>query len=156
MRSVIKTRRRNIGQASEYVNNDPAMESFTLSLEESNALSEQLPAPQPSPDLPLLVPGDRISSGTEVDQDQEQQAVNINEDSGDIQVEDEGLPADINTSNDAESFQAVVERINPDIDSNCAFRKILDHCWKEGTLIMKAQYSDEIQGCSKLTHLSRN
>ena len=39
-----------------------------------------------------------------------------------------------------------MERINPDIDSNCAFRKILDHCWKDGTLIMKTQYSDEIQG----------
>ena len=61
-------------------------------------------------------------------------------------MEDEGLPVDINTSNDAESHQAMIERMNPETDSGCEFRKTLDHGWKDGTLVMKAQYTDDTQG----------
>ena len=67
MRSVAQTRRRNAGKSTEYVNEDPAVESFTLSLADATAVPSL-----PTPDLPLLVPGDRISSGT-VDDDHDDQ-----------------------------------------------------------------------------------
>ena len=41
MRSVVKTRRRDIGKSTEHVNNDPDMESFTLSLAESQSVNSQ-------------------------------------------------------------------------------------------------------------------
>ena len=65
-------------------------------------------------------------------------------------LEEEALPADVNTSKDAESHQAVVERMNPDTNSRCEFRKMLDHCWKDRTLFMKAQCTDDIQGTFKM------
>ena len=160
MQSVVKTRRRNIGKSTEHVNDDPDMESFTSSLAESQSINSQN---QEFTDVPLLVAGDRISSAGN-DQDQDQQAASQTDgdadsnddkdDNGDEEMtddnldslEEEALPADINTSNDAESHQAVVERMNPDTDSKCEFRKILDHCWKDGTLFLKAQHTDDIQG----------
>ena len=57
-------------------------------------------------------------------------------------MQDEEHPLEINATNDAESHQAIVERLNTNVDADCAFRKILEHTWKDGTLIMKAQYTD--------------
>ena len=34
MRSVVKSRRKNIRKSAEYINDDPEMESFTLSLQQ--------------------------------------------------------------------------------------------------------------------------
>ena len=64
MRSVVKSRRKDIGQQSEYVNDNPDMESFTLSLSESIAVAEQEDAPSHDGEVPLLVPGEKISDGT--------------------------------------------------------------------------------------------
>ena len=38
MRSVIKTRRKNIGSKEEFTNNNSESESFTLSIDEHNAI----------------------------------------------------------------------------------------------------------------------
>ena len=70
MRSVVKTRRRDIGLSTEHVNEDPDMESFTLSLAESQSVNSQH---QKFTDVPLLVAGDRVSLRGN-DQDQDQQA----------------------------------------------------------------------------------
>ena len=64
--------------------------------------------------------------------------------------EDEQLPTDINTTNDAESFQTIVERMNTDVNSDCQLRKIVNRGWTNGNLIMKAQYSDSTQGTFKI------
>jgi len=64
MRSVIRTRRKNIGEETEYVNDNPEMESFTLSLSESLALPQDGDSSEPVfGDLQLLVPGEKIGDG---------------------------------------------------------------------------------------------
>ena len=70
MRSVVKTRTRDIGKSTECVNDDPDVESFTLSLAELQSINSQN---QEFTDVPLLVAGDRVSSAGN-DQDQDQQA----------------------------------------------------------------------------------
>ena len=58
MRSVVKTRRKNIGQVSEYINDNPDMESFTLSLSESIRNAQDI---ESSEKVPLLQPGEKIA-----------------------------------------------------------------------------------------------
>ena len=59
MRSVLKTRRKNIGTQSEYVNENPDMETFTLSLSDLPIDTSQ------SIETPLLVPGEKIDENNE-------------------------------------------------------------------------------------------
>ena len=153
MRSVVKSRRKDIGTTSEYVNDNPDMESFTISLSESLANVDQHETFE-STEVPLLVPGEKISEAADLNTTNsgELDISNHDEQQADLlpatvlNDNDEQLPTDINATNDAESFQAIVERMHTDVDSDCQFRKIVNHGWTNGTLIMKAQYSDTIQG----------
>ena len=45
------------------------------------------------------------------------------------ETQDEELPLELNSTNDAESHQAIIEYINDNLDGNCEFRKILNHTW---------------------------
>ena len=95
-------------------------------------------------DVPLLVPGEKISDGTGqppeiLGQQTAQQPENHNN-------TDEELPLELNATNDAESHQAIIEQTNIDLEGECNFRKILNHTWKNGSLIMKAQYVDTVTG----------
>ena len=147
MRSVIKTRRKNIGQHGEHVNNNPDMESFTLSLSESLAITGQ-EEPCTSNEVPLLVSGEKISDGKPTTEETNKQSEEHNNDPvpETLEAQDEQLPLELNSTNDAESHQAIVEYINEDLDGNCEFRKILNHAWTDGTLVMKAQYTDAEHG----------
>ena len=153
MRSVIKSRRKDIGTTSEYVNDNPDMESFTVSLSEA-ITNEAQTTSFSSEDVPLLVPGEKISDAADLNPTNsgEQDTSNQIEQQAELTTvttpddSDEQLPTEINATNDAESFQAIVERMHTDVDSDCQFRKIVNHGWTNGTLIMKAQYSDSIQG----------
>ena len=61
MRSVVKSRRKDIRTTSEYVNNNPDMESFTLSLSQSLTNVDQHKNFD-SAEVPLIVPGEKISN----------------------------------------------------------------------------------------------
>jgi len=61
MRSVIRTRRKNIGQDEEYVNDVPIMEPFTLSLSEALVLQGETDDTE-FEDLPLLVAGEKFGN----------------------------------------------------------------------------------------------
>ena len=61
MRSVIKSRRKNIGENSEYVNENPSMETFTSSLSQARAIQGASPSDEVVyEETPLLVPGEKI------------------------------------------------------------------------------------------------
>ena len=142
MRSVVKTRRKDVGKQSECVNNNPDMESFTLSLTETLAISGQ-EDPCTSTEVPLLVSGEKIGDGINAPEENEKQSEEQDEL---IETQDEQIPLELNATNDAESHQAIIEYINNDLDGNCTFRKILEHTWTDGTLIMKVQYTDSAHG----------
>ena len=150
MRSVVKTRRKNIGTSSEYVNENPDMESFTLSIADKLKNNKQV-LEHDSPETPLLVPGEKISEGNspEINTDngvqQEEEASDILKDTLG-KDEEEQLHSEVNATNDAESHQPIVEITNQDLDDNFTFRKILDHAFIDGKLTMKAQYTDSTRG----------
>ena len=52
----------------------------------------------------------------------------------------------MDATNDAESYQDIVKTTDPNLQGDTDFRKILSHFWRDGTLYLKAQYIDTIQG----------
>ena len=144
MRSVVKTRRKNIGLHTEYVNDTPEMESFTLSLEEVNSNLEQITS---TPEVPLLLPGEKIAEASI----QTEGGTVKHSDKEDEELEDdETLPPLVNASNNAESYQDIAETTNPNIEGDLSFRKILEHTWINGVLFMKVQYTDTVQGTMEI------
>ena len=76
------------------------------------------------------------------------QSNNLSEDE-EIEIDAaENLPLDFDITNDAKSFQPIVEMTDPNLEADWAFRKILDHKWDDGRLTMKVQYTDSIQETS--------
>ena len=63
MPSVVTTRRKDIGMQSECVNDNPDMEFITLSLSKLFPAAAQLDLPSYSGKVPLLVPGEKNSTG---------------------------------------------------------------------------------------------
>ena len=127
------------------------MESFTLCIADKLKNSKQI-LEHDSPEAPLLIPGEKISEATTPDintddevQQQEEEAPDIFKDSLD-KDEEEQLHSEVNATNDAESYQPIVEITNQDLDDNFTFRKILDHAFIDGKLTMKAQYTDSTRG----------
>ena len=59
---------------------------------------------------------------------------------------EEQLPEELNLSNDAELHQALIEFTNPNLEGDCTFRKILNHSWNDGILMLKAQHVDPMKG----------
>ena len=59
---------------------------------------------------------------------------------------EEQLPEELNLSNDAELHQALIEFTNPNLEGDCTFRKILNHSWNDGVLMLKAQCVDPVKG----------
>ena len=143
MRSVIKTRRQNIGTTAEYVNSNPATESFTLSLSETATNTAQ--HTQPDPEVPLLIPGEKIAIPFDSKLLNEANGEDESSDEEDTVTEDaeETLPDDLGSTNDAESHREIVETVDPNVDGDLNFRKIVDHNWSDGILIFKAQYLTE-------------
>ena len=95
------------------------MESFTLSL--SDVTNDQPPL---SSGTPSLGSGETVET---LDQ-------NLNNGTQEKEPEDlemnnpgEQLPEELNSSNDAESHQALIECANPNLEGDCTFRKILNH-----------------------------
>merc|ERR1712069_87161 len=66
----------------------------------------------------------------------------------DLEMNDpeEQLPEELISSNDIESDQALIEFTNPNLEGDCTFRKILNHSWNNGVLMLKAQYVDPVKG----------
>ena len=63
-----------------------------------------------------------------------------------MQDPEEFLPSETDSTNDAESYQDIVETTDPNLQGDTEFRKIVAHFWKDGILFLKAQYIDTIQG----------
>ena len=128
------------------------METFTLSLSQAQAIQGINASDEVIyEETPLLVPGEKISNGDDPEageadespptkKQKEQRKVTFN------LPPEEQLPTEINATNDAESFQSIVETVSPEVDATCKFRKILQHVWNDGTLMMKAQYTDTFNG----------
>mmetsp|Transcript_19112 Transcript_19112/g.53224 ORF Transcript_19112/g.53224 Transcript_19112/m.53224 type:complete len:211 (+) Transcript_19112:619-1251(+) len=57
-------------------------------------------------------------------------------------IEDEALPKDLNCTNNAESHHDILESTDQNLNSE--FRKILNHHWKDGILIFKAQFVTDV------------
>ena len=60
--------------------------------------------------------------------------------------QDKTLSFDTEASNNTDSYQDVVETTNHNLQSEMTFRKIVDHFWRDGMFMTKAQYEDTIQG----------
>ena len=64
MRSVVKTRRQNIGRSAEYVNEDPETEFFPLSLQEHQQNTKGVFSS--TEEAPLLIPREKIADLPEI------------------------------------------------------------------------------------------
>jgi hypothetical protein len=123
MRSVIRTRRENIGKHTEYVNDDPNKVSFTLSL------SEHVQHVHPSTDeVPIILPGEKLSDPFTNDTTHNT-----------CYEDDETLPSSTDATNDPESHGEIPNTTDA-LDGELLFHKILDHTWSDGILIFTAQY----------------
>ena len=130
MSSVVKSRRKDFGTTSEYVNDNPYMESFTLSLSESLANVDQHKNFDCA-DKPLLVPGEKLSNAADLnsmDKGEPDISNHVEQQADPLPAtvlgdNDEQLPTDINATNDAESFQAIVERMHTEVNSDFQFQK---------------------------------
>ena len=60
--------------------------------------------------------------------------------------QDKTLPFDTEASNNTDSYHDIVETTNHNLQSEITFRKIVDHFWRDGMFMTKAQYEDTIQG----------
>ena len=60
--------------------------------------------------------------------------------------QDKTLSFDTEASNNTDSYQDIVETTNHNLQSEMTFRKIVDHFWRDGMFMTKAQYEDTIQG----------
>ena len=115
MRSVVKSRRKNIGQSDEYVNDDPELESFTLSLERHQQNIKYLV--KSSEEVPILLPGEKIANsivpteGNDDRNDDTEEASELDKEEEVITMQDpeEFLPLEPDSTNDAESYQDIVE-----------------------------------------------
>ena len=147
VRSVIKSRRKNVGMETEYVNDNAEMESFTLSLSEltMNDTETNIQTMVVNSDIPLLVSGEKIGN-TAKEKQTAQPKSQIPTEILPMNDPKEGLPSDFDVTNDAESFQPIIETLNPNLQGDLVFRNIVNHTWKDGVLILTAQYTDPVEG----------
>ena len=144
MRSVIKSRRKQIGTPTEYVNDNPHMDSFTLTLSQATSASAHIEDELVHEDTPLLISGEKL--GDDADETESEKLAEVNLEKGDLEDDEEQLPLEMNSTNDAESHQAIIETVNPNLEGECEFRSILQHAWIDGVLTLKAQYTDPTHG----------
>jgi len=146
MRSVVRTRRRKIGTDDEYVNDDPAAVPFTMSLAEHQQNLNDISSTEA---VPILLPGEKIADGTTEPHLQQPTSPVTTPDDSEI-FTDKNLSSDINATNNAESYQDILESTNKNLTGNMNFRKILEHFWDDGLLFFKAQYVDPVHGTTVL------
>jgi hypothetical protein len=143
MRSVIKTRRKNIGATDEYINDNPDMEKFTLSLTEATRNRNDIKS---SDEVPILIPGEKIANAYSNRNDDEELTIESepsdaeDEASNHMDQSEEQLPTDMDATNDAESHNIIAESIDPNLHNTMVLTRILDHFWTNGILVLKTQY----------------
>ena len=107
-----------------------------------------------SEEVRILLPREKIANSivpTEGNDDrnddtEEASELDDKEEVSTIQDPEEFLPSETDSTNDAEFYQDIVETTDPKLQGDTEFRKIVAHFWKDGTLFLKAQYIDTIQG----------
>ena len=162
MRSVVKTRRKNIGTKEEFTNNDPQYESFTLSIDEHNAVINQQTSSSED-EVPNLFPnglslrtGETVSTthprmGNEIEQstdtEEPSEPTQTNDEHLDTSLDetspthpDETLPADTGATNTAETHSEINSYL-PDIQEQLSFTKIISHRWEEGVLVFRVLFA---------------
>ena len=142
MRSVIKSRRKNIGTKQEFTCNNPDQESFTLTIDELNQVENQQLKSSDDEVPSLLTDGDEPSSPTIPSDDHNN---NLNSTSSKNQVlnssAEETLPPTTGSNtNDAETHSNIIIP-NPDLDDQLEFLKINEHRWDQGVLIFQVLYA---------------
>ena len=140
VRSVIKTRRINIGKVTEYVNNDPEYATFSLDQHVNESFNS-------SNIKELIQDSGEISSQSEKEKDIEdsrEATINHNKEVTEETTEKENLPPE--EDNNDEEFETVYDEFDSrekEID-NLEFNKILDHKFDNGILMFKVRYTGDV------------
>jgi hypothetical protein len=138
VRSIIKTRRKNIGMKEEYTTNDPMLADFFLNSTDLEINKEdEIVDPLRAVDVPLE-PVDPFDHG-KLPADQTTNFRETNDTS-------KALPpgeADNDTPLTPEEVERLYDQFEMEDDVNYKFDCILDYEFKDGILILKARYYDD-------------
>ena len=150
VRSIIKSRRKNIGKETEYINDDPIYADFFLTAEEIKKDNEyygidnddqgeevsQLEVPQPEVFQSDLNNSENINVETVDDEEVDNDA-----DSGEPNL-DETLPAGQEADkNDFDELQNLMNQLDmEEEEDHFEFVKIVDHDFTQGLLMLSAIY----------------
>ena len=135
IRSVIKTRRKNIGKEEEYVNDDPQYADFFLSEEEEQRTTED-----DQVDPSDLVRGEVSQPNNQSDDDAPELSTRNDDKSDDEEDLEESLPPEEQGDSKMEELHDQFEMEN---DDDFEFERIVDHVYKDGVLILKVKFSGE-------------
>jgi hypothetical protein len=129
VRSNIKTRRKNIGETTEYVNDDPAYADFFLS---PDVL-----------DMEPTVEDENIGKDIEPQQDNVNETIHSDEENA--AEPDELFDKLTATEQDLsglspDEMERIYDQIHIENDIDYHFDRILDHVFKDGTLELRVQY----------------
>ena len=137
VRSIIRSRRKNIGTPEEYTNNDPTLADFFLSHPELETNKDDtLVADFTTQDIPLEQ--DRDKSLPSVDE--------LEDDLGETSDPTEPLPpgeADNDPLLSPEEMEKLYDQFEMEDDANYKFDRILDYEFQDGVLILKTKYLDD-------------
>jgi hypothetical protein len=139
VRSIIRTRRKNIGTKTKFTNDDPALADFFLTHPEleSNKDDAMVDKATMEPLLTDAVVQDKSPSTPMVQ----------NEDLREEVDPSEALPhgeVDNDTPLTPEDMERIYDQFEMEDDANYKFDRILDYEFKDGVLLMKAKYLDAI------------
>jgi len=141
VRSIIRTRRKNIGTKEEHINNDPLLANFFLSTTELESNKEDEMVDEATmmelPTAPLLeIDHGNFPSVPEVSKER------LREDND----PSEALPpgeADDDAPLTPEEMERLYDQFEMEDDAHYKFDRILDYEFKDGVLILKARYYDD-------------
>jgi len=138
VRSIIRTRRKNIGTLDEYVNNEPTLVDFFLSHQELETNKNDMLVDEATSENMDADPSDLDKSLPAISEQKE--------DLGEEQEPKENLPpgeADNDPPMTPDELETLYDQFQMEDDINYKFDRILDYEFKEGVLILKAKYLDD-------------
>lgn len=161
IRNILYTRRKNIGQPTEYVNDDPEVADFVLDTRatDRNDATDHIHA------TPLQTEHQEHLDQGEMHIEEDQEAGEIPNTATDNQDENQETGEEHKTviannedNNSKDPSETVVEENDPteleetydqielENDEDYEFEKIVDHSFQDGVLVLKARYQGHITG----------
>ena len=145
IRSLIKSRRKNIGTPAEYVNDDPELADFFFGDNDSGKHSSRIPEVDPHADQGEMESrGDQDAS--QIKRPIEVETVEDTEDDVNVTIMGEPIssePIDMELPTDPEELKQLYDQFEMEEEPDCEFERIVDHVLRDGKLLLKVQYDND-------------